>query len=110
MIRPQHCSLDRHDTDQSLEPSEVVGIPTVEIEAIGMGGSGDQEIGESASGLSSFAHHGGNDERVASCGAGIKRDRLEPRLDLLQPRLAFGGFQRRRGEKGTGREFCNRNR
>lgn len=47
---------DGNDADQVLEPREVVGVATVEIQTIRVRRRGDQQIGEPASRLASFMY------------------------------------------------------
>jgi hypothetical protein len=63
-----------------------------------MRGRSDQQIGESASRLSPFVHHGSHDESVAAHGSTVERDRLESGFNLLQPGLALGRLDRRGGQ------------
>ena len=53
---------------------------------------GDQQIGESASGRSSFADDPGHDQSVAADRGSAEWDRFQRRFNLLQPILPFRRF------------------
>src|SRR5664280_937116 len=80
---------DGDDVNDVFKSCEVIAVAGVQIETVSVCGRCDQQVRESAARLASFADDGGDYETVAAHGRAIEPERLQLRLDFLQPRLPF---------------------
>src|SRR5664280_846226 len=96
---------DGDDVNEVFKSCEVIAVAGVQIETVSVRGRCDQQVRESAARLASFAHDGGDHETVAAHGRAIEPERLQLRLDFLQPRLPFRRFGRCRGKVRSGRQL-----
>ena len=78
--------------DEVFNSYEVIAVAGIEVETVGVCRGCDEQVRESAARLVSFPDDRGDYESVAAYGRGIELERLQLRLDFLQPSLPFRRF------------------
>lgn len=71
------------DPDQTLQAGEVVRVPRVELQPVGMGGRGDEQVGDASPMRAAALDHGRDQQAIAACRGDIEGNRVEGRLELL---------------------------